>query len=824
MLNRDQRTNKIYFSERVIKDVVKIANYPLTVVEAPMGYGKSVAVKESLKDAGFNDIWITINDDAIGRVWQEMCEGIKPFYHSVANELLDFGPPKDKNERLKVLNIIKNVAIDLKLVIVIDDFHLVRDEAIYKFVEMLAMKEVPNLHVVLIARYFEMRNINELALKGYLNHVTKDAFELDPSDIKKSFKQCGISLKDKEVEQLFAITEGWHMGLCLLRENYNKSDCFRLTSELYKLIENTICANESQEVKDFLQSLSFLQDFNINQAIDISENPQAERLIGDVVHRNGFVSYSEEKKLYHMHPIFTKYLQDHFSKKDKVYKSQYYRRIANYQLKQGNHIEAMENYYKIGDFENLLRTVEADKGHNIHIVNQQRFIQYFEECPKSLKTSHPIAMLIYAICLFSFNEMERFQGVCAEFEEIIQKDQLHDHGTLTALKGEYEVLLSFTKYNDISEMLKHIKNAARLLTEPVKFLDTHSSWTFNSPSVLYMFYREPGTLFEEVQNLKEAITIYRELTNGHGSGSDSAMEGEYHFNRGDWESAEIFLNKALYPANRSGQQDIVICALLLSARGAIAKGDYDLVVEVLQDMLKKVNDPKWSGLKNTVELCKGFIYAQLGYYEKVPTWIREGDLEAHKLYFPAQPFYKIVYGRTLLVHGDYLKILGISEELIEEASFYPNCLSQLYIDIYIAAANYQTRRFNESKAVLKNALIFSERDQMYMPFVENCDYIKPILEEILAEGLYKEPILKILELYKIFRVRVEHIQKKHFSKDKPELTPREREIAILASQGMTNKAIGERLFISPNTVKMALKNIFTKLDINNRALLNQYFS
>jgi len=43
----------------------------------------------------------------------------------------------------------------------------------------------------------------------------------------------------------------------------------------------------------------------------------------------------------------------------------------------------------------------------------------------------------------------------------------------------------------------------------------------------------------------------------------------------------------------------------------------------------------------------------------------------------------------------------------------------------------------------------------------------------------------------------------------------------LAAEGITNKEISAQLSISENTVKMALKNIFEKLDINSRALLKQ---
>ena len=51
------------------------------------------------------------------------------------------------------------------------------------------------------------------------------------------------------------------------------------------------------------------------------------------------------------------------------------------------------------------------------------------------------------------------------------------------------------------------------------------------------------------------------------------------------------------------------------------------------------------------------------------------------------------------------------------------------------------------------------------------------------------------------------------------LTPQEREIALLAAGGMTNKEIGERLFLAHKTVAAHLYRIFPKLGITSRAAL-----
>ena len=49
-----------------------------------------------------------------------------------------------------------------------------------------------------------------------------------------------------------------------------------------------------------------------------------------------------------------------------------------------------------------------------------------------------------------------------------------------------------------------------------------------------------------------------------------------------------------------------------------------------------------------------------------------------------------------------------------------------------------------------------------------------------------------------------------------ELTPRERDVIALLAEGLSNKAIGQRLGISPDTVKFHVGRLIDKLDATGR--------
>lgn len=50
----------------------------------------------------------------------------------------------------------------------------------------------------------------------------------------------------------------------------------------------------------------------------------------------------------------------------------------------------------------------------------------------------------------------------------------------------------------------------------------------------------------------------------------------------------------------------------------------------------------------------------------------------------------------------------------------------------------------------------------------------------------------------------------------PDLSQREKDVLELLCQGMNYRSIAEDLFISPNTVRFHLKNIYKKLDVNSK--------
>ena len=814
----------LYFPDRITYAMGEMIDYPLTIIEAPMGYGKTTAVRECLKNTETMVLWQRVYDSSVNVFWTGFCSMFREFDVEYSDRLSQLGFPNDSVSRQEALNIIQAIVFPKRIVMVIDDYHVAECAGLNDFIEYLVRNEIPDLSIVLTVRYISFQNLNELKLKGYLKHITKQTFEFDVKEIAAYYKVCGISLKAGEVDKLYSITEGWISALYLMMLNFIDEGSFSNTSNIYKLVENTLYMPFTDEIKEFLQTICLFDNFTLEQAVHMWQKVNADRLLLEVTKKNALMMYDEKTRTYQIHNIFTKLLREKFESREEREKKQTYEKIAQWYMKSGDYFAAMHYFHMAEDFDGLMSVVEIDKGHCIYNERKDKFIQYFEECPNQIKERHPIALLIYAINLFMFNEFERFEKACGEFSIVIQDNASLDTESRNMLLGEFELLLSFTDYNDITKMLGHIRNANDLLKQPAKFIDTSEGWTFGSPSVLYMFYRETGKLETEIKNMKEALPFYSQITNGHGKGGDYVMEAEWHFNQGDFENAEIICHKALYEANRSKQYDIIVCTQLLQARIAMFKGDYAHILYIFQKLHEKMSQIKQYNLLHMIDLCDAFIQTGLSRNQKIPQWIENGDFESSRLFFPTKAYMNIVYGRVLLVNGEYAQLLGIAGQLMGIASVFPNILGQVYTSIYVASANEKIYRREDGLTALKCALDMAMPDKIYMPFVENGDAIRPLLEALRLQGFYRQEITRILELYEPYQNSIEQIKRAiSVENSKPALAGREIAIAQLAAEGYSNREIGEKLFVTQNTVKTVLKRVFEKLDISSRAMLKQYF-
>lgn len=372
------------------------------------------------------------------------------------------------------------------------------------------------------------------------------------------------------------------------------------------------------------------------------------------------------------------------------------------------------------------------------------------------------------------------------------------------LLGECDLILSFLCYNDIGAMSRLHRSASSQMSHSAISIQSSGGWTFGSPSVLMMFYRMPGDLKNELAEMDECMPHYYKVTSHHGQGAETIMRAEALFCQGDFTDAHIELERAYTQVKENGQINMALCCDFLSRR-------LSLYVEVEQRytfderyaMLLRYHDASWINLWCATS---AYYHALCGKIDKIPEVFLKHRLSDVNMLAPGKPMMEMIENQVYLAEGAYAKVVGRSTQLLAVCETMHYVLVALHIQIQTAAAYEKLGKLEEARIWLKKALSDAEPDNLVMPFVENYDFLKPVLAlEIRTDFIAQ--IIKLGEAAK--RRRGENVRPAVFVT----LTEREYELACLKVQRLSNREIAEKLFLSEGSVKQYVNQLYSKLHI-----------
>ena len=460
--------------------------------------------------------------------------------------------------------------------------------------------------------------------------------------------------------------------------------------------------------------------------------------------------------------------------------------------------KAMMTYQQNGDKKSLLRVIQKDCSVELSYFNSDEVCSWIEECTKEELSKNPLALLVLMRRFFSWQKIPKMLELQKIFLEALEKNTEISIEEKEHLLGECDLVMSFLQYNDIIGMSKFHRSACEKMKHFADTMGKNGSWTFGSPSILAMFYREVGQLEEELFVMHQSMPYYYKVTNYHGYGAEYVMEAEAMYMRGDLQKAKIALEKAKFHAIDKKQEYIRMCCLMLELRMSLVSED-KLEENWYEKERLKVREDKDPLLLSVLDLCAAYYYALIGKQTKIPTWICEGNF-LHIL-SPAKPMAEIIYNQVLLVKKQYAKVIARETMIRKISKAYPYQLCILNLEIQLACAYHALGQWEKAQECMKKAIKQAKADNIWMLLVENSMYLQNLLPKCVKT--YEEIFLKNVQLTK----RPEAFEK---------LTKKEIEVASLIVEGKRNKEIAELLYTSEGTIKQYINRIYNKLQLSGK--------
>lgn len=811
-------SKQLYFPEMLLAKLNTIQSEALTIVEAPLGYGKTTAIRHFFEESDLKYVWINAEVHDKYRFFDEFCIGIKHFDEEVSSRLKAAGYPADEGMRDKDVSIIKDMELKEKSYIIIDNYQNIAEWMLSSFILDMASVHKLKLHIVLITQVLSDQLLRDRVYNEDVNYISKSYFEFTEKEIVIYYRKCGIKITAEEAGYLQKYADGWISAIYLQMLHYIENRTFESNIGINQLISEMFWEKLDIESQDLLIKLGLFDMFTLRQAVMMADGTLDERKIRLLLSSNQLIYYDNVQRRYYIHGLMRYFLKSELDKMDIIFKNEIFIKAGKWYVGNKEYLKAIKVFYGISDYESIYKMdfMINDIEECINGENKEMFLNIINNAPWEVKTEYMKSSMTLCLVLFIYHEKDFFDAERKELEKCIEDGSLVSIRDYNILKGECEILNAMSSYNDLYKMKEHYREACEYMKAPTSLIPSSLSWTFKTPSVLYNLYRSDKPALEQLKAFEDIIPYYYKLTGGRGKGAEALMKSEIFLNQMDFDSAEILSHKALYMAETRHQLNIYISAMFCLARISVYRGDFENVKFVLSSVNKRLEETREYSDNIIVDMAESYIKILMGMVFDISGWLKDNVSIERKCTVFNIGFANIIYGRYLLEKGEYVKLVGISGQMLGVAGIYDNMMYKIYAYIYIAVADYQLGQEEKAVKFLKEAVELAYNDNIYLPFVENIYLIKPVLE--IGFSKQKGFINSIYEYEKLYGMRFKVVKQNDYG-----LTRREEEIAKLAAERYTNKEISMRLHISENTVKSNLKNVFSKLNIKSRSELNKFF-
>ncbi|MGB4609103.1 MAG: LuxR C-terminal-related transcriptional regulator [Saccharofermentanales bacterium] len=828
----------IFITQRLKNRLSEISSHLITTVIAPMGYGKTTAIKwwstrrtkSNQSSLFFRQMIMT---DSVTDFWTGFCKMFREF-PALYEQLITFAYPRDI-QSLSMLSEIMGASLSeykKDIYFILDDLHLLASKVITSLVLFLAKNLPINIHIVLLSRNQIFNQEERMKLGHLLCEISAYDLSLNTKELYEYAERCEVEASVQELDELATLSEGWFSIIYLNFKSYKKNGKWLSGStDIFSLINEVLLEPLSEEEREFLILMGISNEFSEEQAAymwaESGIGGDSEELLNSLSRNNAFITKTDN--IYRYHHMLRQCTRYYFSQKPLSYQQKSYTRLGDWYLEQEDYLPAYFAYAEAENWDKILSCIEKDRSKSLNSEHAQDFFSWIASCPEEILLRHTNALPNCMLRMFSFNNIPELKRLKALFLKSLEMNKTLSEEEKNNLLGDVEISESFTAFNNISAMSEYHRRACSLLSRTTYSVDQKGSWTFSSPSILMTYHRAVGFADAENEEMKECMPYYYQVSNGHGNGAEYVFAAELHYERGEFVDADISNKMAMSAAKRKNQISIMLVSEFLNMRLELLKGDYAKVRNIIQSFRELIRNSKQYPLLNTLDVCQMFIVSILNRPQDTPEWLAEGRLSETMILFPSMPMLHTFYNQMLLAKGEYTTLIARKEDCQKLYGIFSNILCIIWLHIQLAAAFEKLGRAEDALAELKTALNMAMPDRILMPFAENTTYISKQLLVLKKEKEYTEYIDKISELSDKVQTGKGKILSEHFEKHLDYgFSQRELEIAKLAAQRMTSAEIAKNIHLSEGTVRNYLSRIFNKMGIsgtrkNKRAELEKLF-
>ncbi|MFC1976235.1 LuxR C-terminal-related transcriptional regulator [Chloroflexota bacterium] len=861
----------------------------LTLISAPAGFGKTTLVSDWLRQLDESTAWVSLDESDNDSVrflsyfvaalqtieaWKELPGNIGK---GALSALQSPQPPPPETVLAILINEI--AAIPDRLVLVLDDYHLIEAQPIHDALTFLLEHLPPQMHLVIVTREDPNLSLPRYRARGQLIELRGADLRFTNAEAAEFLNQVmSLNLSAEDIATLETRTEGWIAGLQLAAismqghedttsfiKSFTGSHHFILDYLLEEVLEQ-----QPEGIQNFLLRTSILDRLTGSLCDVLTGQDNGQATLEILEHANLFIiPLDDERRWYRYHHLFADLLRQRLRQTQPMQVSTLHHRASEWNEQNGFADQAIEHALHAEDFEQAAHLIEEQADAIWERGEHTKLRRWLEGLPAKLVFSKPQLCIFHAWYLFASGQQDAVERSLQAAEQAL--DTSADRATETSpierdqpsgsdrmkLRGRAAAIRAFlaSHRGDVPGVIQHSHQALEYLPEQ------DSAWRSGAAIALGDAHGIKGNMtaayqarLEALETCKAAGDIYFSMIANLRLALILRMQGQLQ------RTIEI-CQQQMQLANESGMPQTVVVGGLLATWGEVLAELNDLdgaihqakkgaeltecggdvatlvwhylclvrvlfsradmcgaeeIIQKMENIFREHDVPPI--ITNQMAAWQARIWLAQDKLDAASQWVGERGLDAggDPIYLHEMEY--IVLARILIAQGRLDETIGLLQRLLEAAETGGRTSRAIEILLLQALAFQAGGETTQAMVALEQALTLAEPGGFIRIFVDEGPPMARLLYKAATRGIAPDYARRLLAAFPVAEPEQTDPSKTQAPKSElvEPLSERELEVLQLIAEGLTNPEIASRLFLTLNTVKAHTRNIYGKLGAHNR--------
>ncbi len=829
----------------------------LTLIVTPAGYGKSTLAAQWQRRAEQARCWITLDqNDNDPLVFFDYLVGA---LHSIdpclcPETLALLGSPSSISTQQIVHSLLNETATSTRpFVVILDDYHTITSPEVQSAVSQIIRGMPVNMSVVIISRAEPGLPTLQMAAHGELVELGPNELSFTREETKEFLiVRQALDISEPELDVIVRWCEGWPVALRLVSKLMRGHSHGQIQELLETLPENVPSVGDylwdevlnavTEERRSFLLQTSILQQVNPELAAAVCENPDAAELLASLDRDNLFLARIDGPGSWvRYHHLFAEVLRHRLlADRSPAEIRELHDRAAVWYEQAGFANEAAMHAVQAESWEQAARLLTGICGEfytQERIGSLRAWLQDLPDEPferepilsywlawAELRSGHPAAAsrpiqmaaraaaesggagadrsALQLAVLRSVYEWNPIAGLSAG-RRLLEQLEPHDH----AERARARIMLAL-----LQQTGGNLTGAAQSL-ERARTLNGRSG----NRGLQVLELNATGGLLLDMGKLREPAELFRRIIAIGDEWNDLPVQHAHHqlghilleWNRPD--EARMHALAAMELARRVDTPIQLPLIHALLARLAWAVEDWETAFDEIERAIAACVRAGTMGALRVFEKTQCRLWLATNQLTLAQGWLQQaGQAVHHSLHYThLLPSLTAIRVRIHEDHSD--DVVARLEQLRAVAERFAWGRELLSIQILQAIASWELGKTESAHSSLGSALRLAEAEGFTAIITLEGARVLPVLQSVVDNRLPTHGYASAL-----LGRGVEDPSLSSRSVGQSVISARERDVMRLVAAGLSNREIGDALFISEETVKTHLRRIFEKLDVSSR--------